>query len=130
MSERSRDDLAARPIPFLFGWGAPIIALIALNLARAVLPYEAIVWIMAAALAWMGTACVLNARRCRRRHCAYSGPVLLAAAILTPLVGFDLIALGPRGLDYVLWSALALVILSFVAEWIWGRYIPRKGETR
>ncbi len=32
-------------------------------------------WIIA--LVWMGTACILNARRCGRTHCRYTGPYYL-----------------------------------------------------
>src|SRR5262245_7566316 len=39
-------------------------------------PVRATVW--AAALAWMGTACILNSRRCGRVHCRYTGPYYLA----------------------------------------------------
>jgi hypothetical protein len=33
------------------------------------------VWIIA--LIWMGTACILNSRRCGRTHCRYTGPYYL-----------------------------------------------------
>jgi hypothetical protein len=35
---------------------------------------RAVIWIIA--LIWMGTACLLNARRCNRTHCRYTGPTL------------------------------------------------------
>src|SRR5262249_34661986 len=39
-------------------------------------PARAGVWIIA--LIWMGTACILNSRRCGRTHCRYTGPYYLA----------------------------------------------------
>ena len=34
------------------------------------------IWVIA--LGWIGAACMLNARRCNRTHCRYTGPYLLA----------------------------------------------------
>src|SRR5882672_6867315 len=45
-------------------------------------PVRAVVWTIA--LIWMGTACLLNARRCGRTHCRYTGPyyLLMIAPVL------------------------------------------------
>ena len=74
-NDKSSDDLVAKPISFLLAWGIPLLILFSMNFAQGIIPIEAIILIMAGALAWMGLGCVLNARRCHRRHCYYSGPI-------------------------------------------------------
>jgi hypothetical protein len=77
-----------------------------------------------ALLAWMGTACLLNARRCRRLHCYLTGPYFLLLALAALLYGLGVLQLGPRG-----WSTLsvALVVggafLFYVPERLFGRYV-------
>jgi hypothetical protein len=43
---------------------------------------RAAVW--TAALLWMGTACILNSRRCGRTHCRYTGPYYVA--MIAPVI--------------------------------------------
>jgi hypothetical protein len=62
--QRSNDWLSRTHINLLARW-VPKVAIIA-TLFVAV-PLRATVWTVA--LLWMGTACVLNARRCGRTHC-------------------------------------------------------------
>ncbi|MGT2503204.1 hypothetical protein ACVOMS_25320 [Bradyrhizobium guangxiense] len=52
---------------------------------------RAVIWIIA--LIWMGTACLLNARRCNRTHCRYTGPYYFA--MIVPVFVFD-IGVVPR----------------------------------
>jgi hypothetical protein len=80
-----------------------------------------LVWLIA--LLWMGTACILNARRCRRTHCRYTGPYYLA--MILPVLA---LAFGPLSASTYTWVALALLILigGWVIRWVtelkWGRY--------
>ena len=117
------EDLAARPVPFWLLWGAPIAIMLSLNFIR--LPAEWAIAVLAACFAWMGTGCAINARRCHRRHCYYSSPILLAGAALTLLVGFGFLDLGPYGLMYVTWGIFALVMLTFLPEKLFGKYRGR-----
>jgi hypothetical protein len=77
-----------------------------------------------ALLAWMGTACLINARRCRRLHCYLTGPYFLLLALAAGLYGLGVLRLGARG-----WSILsvALVVggafLVYVPERLFGRYV-------
>ena len=101
----------------LAGWGLPVVAMI----AAGGLELEAVVW--PAALAWMGGACLANARRCGRMHCFFTGPFFLAMAALALAVGLDVVSLGARGWDWIGGGTLAgAVLLYFVPERIWGRY--------
>ncbi len=114
-------DLSQRRLSFWIGWGLPIIILLSMNFARGIIPFDGIVFILSGSLAWMGIGCLINAQRCKRRHCYLAGPVLLLAAVGVLLVGFEVVDIGSYGLNYIVWGAI-LVGLTFVPEWIWGRY--------
>src|SRR5262245_42002137 len=87
----------------------------------AAVPVRAAVWI--AALVWMGTACVLNAKRCGRTHCRYAGPFYLA--MIGPVVLFTT---GIIDANFYGW--LALVVFILLGGWIiwwateraWGKF--------
>ena len=117
---KGKSDLATKPLPFWTLWGAPIAIMLSMNFLRP--PVEWATIILSACLAWMGVGCAINARRCHRRHCYYSSPVLLVGAGLTLLVGFGLVDLGPYGLMYVTWGTFVLVMLTFLPEKLFGKY--------
>ncbi len=127
-NENQQHDLAGKPVSFILAWAIPGLILFSMNFARGVIPFGAIVVIMAGALLWMGVGCVLNGRRCHRRHCIYSGPILIAGAAAVLLVGFEVIPLGPDGLINVVWGTFALVALTFIPELIWGKYARPKRD--
>src|SRR6266704_1612322 len=66
---------------------------------------RAVIWIVA--LVWMGTACILNARRCNRTHCRYTGPYYLAMIVPVMALGAGLVTVGTLG-----WVWLGLIILG------------------
>jgi hypothetical protein len=80
-----------------------------------------VIWIVS--LTWMGLACILNAQRCGRTHCRYTGPFFLAM-ILPVLV------LGTVGASTGLaeWIALGFLIevggrlLWWATERAWGTF--------
>lgn len=86
-------------------------------------PLAAIITIMSGALIWMGLACVLNAKRCRRRHCYYSGPIFIIGGIAVLLVGFEVVSLGRDGLILVVGATLTLALLTYLSEPIFGKYV-------
>jgi hypothetical protein len=69
----------------LLAWWIPIAAIL-VSLSVAVAP-RTVIWTVA--LIWMGTACILNARRCGRTHCRYTGPYYLAMVVPTLALGRD-----------------------------------------
>ncbi|HEX4741247.1 MAG TPA: hypothetical protein VH353_07960 [Caulobacteraceae bacterium] len=121
-AQRDRDFLA-RPSSALFWWGFPLLAGFATNALPISPTARTVVW--AAAFAWMGMGCTLNARRCRRRHCYISAPVLFLGAVAVAATALGLAPLGPRTAGYVINATLGLALLSFLAEPVWGRYRAR-----
>lgn len=110
-----RTDWASGPRACLI-WGIPAAVLI-----MSPVRYLVIVWPIVLTL--MGLACLLNARRCGRIHCYFTGPFLLLLALVGLLYGLDVVPLGPRG-----WPMLSIalvvgsVIFICVPEWFFGRY--------
>jgi len=119
MRNRSTSDLLGTARSSLLAWGLPFGAmLLAISLLGAP---KTVVWTLA--LAWMGSACLINARRCGRVHCRYTGPFLLA--MILPVLGHGngLVLLGENG-----WLWLGLVTGGGMAAIWWsserllGRY--------
>jgi hypothetical protein len=100
-------------------WWIPKIASVAALFAP--VPVRGVVWIIA--LVWMGTACILNARRCGRTHCRYTGPYYLAMSV--PVL---VLASGTVGADFYGWFALGALILAgsrliwWATERVWGKF--------
>jgi hypothetical protein len=103
----------------VFWWGLPIALGISTNFLGLSLALTASIW--AAAFAWMGTGCVLNALRCARLHCFISGPVLWLGAIASALVGSGVLS-GRHALGDVVNITSALAVLSVLPELGWGMY--------
>src|SRR2546427_9061639 len=103
----------------LVAWWIPQAAVLAGLLAPA--PIRAVIWIIA--LIWMGTACVLNAKRCGRTHCRFTGPYYLAMIIPVLALGLGVISLGLSA-----WVVLGVVIILggktiwWTTERAWGKF--------
>jgi len=114
---RSSHDWLRGPRTILLAWGIPWIAVITGLLAP--IAVRTAIWIIA--LSWMGTACILNAKRC---HCRYTGPFYLA--MIAPVV-----ALGCSFVSAQIyaWLILAGVILPgsgllwWATERAWGKFL-------
>jgi hypothetical protein len=100
-------------------WGFPSAVLISGLLVD--VPARMLMWIIA--LTWMGTACILNARRCNRTHCRYTGPYYLAMIVPVLALGSGTVAVGFYG-----WVALACIVLIgskliwWASERAWGKF--------
>src|SRR5690348_12155806 len=119
ITEQRSDDWVSSTHTNIIIWWLPKGAIIAALFVA--VPLRAEVW--TAALLWMGTACILNAKRCGRTHCRYTGPYYLS--MILPVLGlaFDLISS-----NLYAWLALAVLIVcgGWVIWWgtehLWGRY--------
>ena len=100
-------------------WGVPHVVFILALLTP--VPIRATVWVVA--LAWMGVACILNSRRCRRTHCRFTGPYYLAMTLPVLALGTGFISASFLG-----WVALAALILGggkiiwWGTEHAWGQF--------
>lgn len=123
MTDNVDNDHAARPLSFFWSWGLPILILLSTNFVANIVPFPVILAMMSGSLFWMGIACLLNARRCRRRHCYYSGPIFMIGGIATLVVGFDVLPLGKDGLIIVIGATLTLALMTYASEPIFGKYV-------
>jgi hypothetical protein len=116
-------DWSRQPASVLAWWGIPIALGASADFLTSSARVVALLW--AAVFVWMGIGCLLNARRCHRLHCYFSGPVLLLGAVVVGLLGFGAVTLGPHGLSNAINGTVVLALLSFVPEWVWGKYASR-----
>jgi hypothetical protein len=114
----ARKDLSARAGSFLALWGAPIAVAAVLSLPFVPAWVTAAAW--TSAFVSMGVACLLNARRCGRLHCYFSGPILLLGAVSVATVA--MIDAAAFGVSVVVAATLALFALTYMLELVWGRY--------
>jgi hypothetical protein len=114
-------DWLRSPRTSLLGWWLPHAAIVVGLLAP--VPVRAAIWTIA--LVWMGMACILNARRCGRTHCRYTGPYYLA--MIAPVL---LLAAGIGSARFFGWLILAVLILAgsktiwWATERAWGKFSP------
>jgi hypothetical protein len=103
----------------LLAWWVPQGAIAAALFAP--VPVRTAVWFVA--LFWMGTACIVNARRCGRTHCRYTGPYYLAMIIPVLVLASGVVAVGFYG-----WLLLCVLILGggriiwWATERAWGKF--------
>jgi hypothetical protein len=81
-----------------------------------------ILW--SSALSIAGTACLINAFRCGRVHCYFTGPFYLLMAVLSLLYGLGILPFGQFGWVWI-GSTVVIVgpILTRIPERIYGKYI-------
>jgi hypothetical protein len=86
-------------------------------------------WLWAGAFAVMGIGCLVNASRCQRLHCYFTGPLFLAAAGYAIAGQFQLV---PLNADVFLLVVLGLSCAFHCAERPFGRYrrTPQPEGTR
>jgi len=120
--QTDRKDWAGRKTTALLIWGVPQAAFL---LGCFVSPlFRTFLW--TASLTVAGAACLVNAYRCGRMHCYFTGPFFLFGAVATLLFGLGTLPLGPHGWVWIGATAVAGgCILSFLPERLWGKYSSR-----
>jgi hypothetical protein len=113
VDSRNARDLTASRAAWLL-WYVPIAVIIAGSFWAAGRN-----WLWAGAFGVMGTGCVINARRCHRLHCYFTGPLFLAAAGYAIAAQFQLV---PLRADLFLLIVLGLSCAFQCAERPFGRY--------
>lgn len=111
-----RNDLVGTKAAWIV-WGLPKIMFLA-----GVFWSAGRVWLWTPALAVAGAACVVNAARCHRLHCYFTGPLYLLGAAASLLRGLGLLPLSWS------WIGIALVagtVLAYLPEWIRGKYLEK-----
>lgn len=119
----SRTDLLHHRGSLWLLWVAPWVLIVACGSAGNVVHTAA--WTLAFAV--MGGACIANARRCGRRHCFFTGPWFLLAALAALLFGAGVLPLGAHGWNWIIGAAAAGATLACcgVEPWL-GRYAERR----
>jgi hypothetical protein len=70
-----------------------------------------------------GAGCLINARRCGRLHCFYTGPIYLLGALASLLFGLRILPLGEHGWDLILGVTVAVTVLACCGlEKLFGKY--------
>lgn len=120
----SHDILSSPPLVFALYWLPPI-AMVATGNLHSV-GWRTVVW--TAALGVMGTACIVNAVRCKRVHCYITGPFFLIMAVVTLLYGLDIVRLGRNGWNLIgLTFLIGAIAFYYLPERFFGKY--RKSST-
>jgi hypothetical protein len=120
-ASETANDWVRRPGMGFVWWCLPLGIGVAANYFASSPRATAIVWMVS--FAWMGTGCLLNARRCHRLHCYISGPAFFLGAAALALFAAGVALLGPHSLNNIVGVALAVVLLSFVPEMVWRKYL-------
>lgn len=102
-------------------YGLPIAVLLVSGIFPMPALLRAAIW--AICLSVMGAACALNALRCGRTHCYFTGPFFFFMALLALLYGVGIVPLGRSGWNVIALSTVAgTVVLYYVPELLFGRY--------
>lgn len=117
-----KQDLLGRPLALGLFWIAPWLLIIASSHGSDIVHTAG--WTFGFAV--MGVACLANARRCGRRHCFYTAPLFLLAALASLLYGIDAVPFGPNDWNWIGGVAVAGAILACCGlEPLLGRYAGR-----
>ena len=120
---RSHDILSNPWRAFAVFW-LPAIAIVVAGSSGLSWGWRTVIWTVA--LGVMGTACIVNALRCRRVHCYVTGPFFLVMALVTLFYGLGVMPLGRNGWNLIgLTILVGAVALCCLPEMFFGKY--RKG---
>ncbi|HMF27997.1 MAG TPA: hypothetical protein VKE42_04450 [Candidatus Cybelea sp.] len=82
---------------------------------------RAVIWALCFSV--MGAACAVNALRCGRIHCYFTGPFFFLMALLALFYGLGIVRLGGSGWNVIGVAAIAgTLVLYYLPELFFGRY--------
>jgi hypothetical protein len=82
---------------------------------------KTVLWTLS--LGFMGTVCLLNASRCGRIHCYFTGPFFVLGAVASLGYGIGLLPFGPSGWKWIGdITIIGAIVLSCIPELVLGRY--------
>ncbi len=117
-----RIDLVAVPRTQLVLWRLPTAAIIASSVVKDS-PLKAGIWTVA--FGQMGVACLVNATRCGRLHCYFTGPLFLLGSVASALRGLRLLPLSWDQLGVTM--LFGWLIFGRPPERLWGKYAEWAG---
>jgi hypothetical protein len=118
---KTHHDWVDRPGMGFVWWCLPLGIGVAANFFALSGRAATLVWTLA--FLWMGTGCILNARRCHRLHCYISGPGFFLGAAALAVFAAGIAPLGPHSLNNIVGITLSVALLSFLPEMIWRKYL-------
>lgn len=115
-----RDLFANLPVAIVVFW-IPILAIAVTGYAH--IDYAIRTWVWTVSCLVMSGGCLINAMRCGRLHCYWTGPFFLLGAIASLTYGLGLLPLGQSGWGIIGYTLLGgIVFLTFLPEYFMGRY--------
>jgi len=126
--EPTHDLLASRWRTALF-YGLPSLVIVASGMTiRSNLvtldidsPWRGAIW--AVSMGVMAAACLVNALRCGRMHCYFTGPFFILTALASLGYGLGALPLGPSGWNIIgTITLVGAVVLMWLPEAVLGKY--------
>jgi hypothetical protein len=120
-----KDDMLSVPWLAALVWGVPLLLLVLGGFSGPAV--RTALW--TAALTVMGGACIVNAARCGRLHCYFTGPAFLLGALASLTYGAGVLPLGGRGWTWIsCFVLLSYLVLRWLPERLFGRYTRGDGQ--
>lgn len=120
MVVRKNKDFTSDRVTATLLWGIPHVVFLIGIFTNPML--RTILW--SSALSAAGIACIINAFRCGRIHCYFTGPFYLLMAVLSLLYGIGILQFGQFGWYWIGGAVILLgPILARVPERIYGKYV-------
>jgi len=82
---------------------------------------KTVLWTLS--LGFAGIVCLLNASRCGRIHCYFTGPFFIVGAVTSLGYGIGLLPFGPSGWKWIGdITIIGAIVLGCIPELVLGRY--------
>lgn len=114
-------DLLSKPLLATVVFCVPVVIIVLSGALEMGNSGRGVVW--AACLTVMATGCLVNARRCGRMHCYFTGPFFILMALASLSYGVGWLPLGSGGWNWIGGVTLCgAVVLGCVPELLLGKY--------